>query len=314
MTTLNQRTAYGETLAALGAEYGTIVVLDADLCRSTMTMMFAERFPDRFFEMGIAEQNMMSVAAGFALCGKTAFVNSFAVFSAGRAYDQFRQTIAIGGLDVKVCGSSAGLSDFGDGATHQSVEDIAIMSAIPGVSVFVPADAAETARIVRAMARSRGPMYIRLCRGDTPAVTNDLSNMTGGADDYEIGRVQVLRGGGDIAVFACGVMVSRALEAAKTLESRGISAKVINVSTVKPIDEAGVIREAQGVKGVVTAEEHSVIGGLGAAVSRALRGERRIINVGICDKFGQSAYSHEELLEHYGLTADAIVEAALGLV
>jgi len=304
MNTQNQRTAYGETLAALGETHPDIVVLDADLCRSTMTYLFQEKFPERFFEMGIAEQNMMSVAAGFALTGKTPFVNSFAVFSAGRAYDQFRQTIAIAGLNVKVCGSSAGLSDFGDGATHQAVEDIAVMSAIPGVSVFVPADAAETADIVRATAERKGPMYIRLCRGDTPAVTPEKN-------DFIFGKVRALRGGTDVVIFACGVMVGKALVAAQMLEVKGVSAKVVNVNTIKPLDSAGIISESAQIKRVVTAEEHSVIGGLGAAVSGALRMENKLIEyVGIRDRFGQSARSHEELLAHYGLTAEAVAGAA----
>ena len=300
---VNQRIAYGETLASLGETDPDIVVLDADLCRSTMTTLFQQKFPDRFFEMGIAEQNMTSAAAGLALTGKTAFTNSFAVFAAGRAYDQFRQTIAIGNLNVKVCGSSAGLSDFGDGATHQAVEDIAVMSAIPNVSVFVPADGPETERVVRFMARTKGPMYLRVCRGDLPIVTDD--------NGPEIGQARVLADGTDVAVFACGAMTARALDAARMLKDKGISAKIINVNTIKPLDTAGVLDAANGMKGVVTAEEHSVIGGLGAAVSRALRlTGHRIEYVGICDKFGQSAYGHEELLVRYGLTPEDIANAA----
>jgi len=297
--------AYGETLLALGGENPNIVALDADLCRSTMTSLFEQQYPERFFEMGIAEQNMMSVAAGLSLVGKIPFVSSFAVFAAGRTYDQFRQSVAVANLNVKVFGSSSGLSDFGDGATHQAIDDIAIMSAIPNVSVFVPADAVETAKIVRAMVMNPGPMYVRVCRNDLPVVTPE--------DDaeYRIGQVQTLRDGEDAVIFACGIMVRKALEAASCLAENGVNAKVVNVSTIKPLDEAAIQAAAKGMKGVVTAEEHNVIGGLGSAISRALRLQaQRIEYVGVNDLFGQCADGYDELLARYGLTVEAVVQAA----
>ncbi|HML36757.1 MAG TPA: transketolase C-terminal domain-containing protein [Bacillota bacterium] len=302
MNHINQRIAFGETLVELGAKNPDIVVLEADLGKSTMSSMFQEAFPDRYFEMGIAEANMTSVAAGLALSGKIAFTNSFAVFAAGRAYDQIRQTIATGKLNVKICGSSAGCSDFGDGATHQAIEDIAIMSALPNMTVLSPADANETAKAVRAMAALDGPCYLRVSRTLYDSIT---------AEDapFEIGMPSVLKEGSDIALFATGYMCVKALEAARRLEGR-ISVKVINVSTIKPLNEAVISGMAGGCKGIVTAEEHSVIGGLGSAVAHAVRHLGKPIEyVGLNDVFGCSAHSHEELMSYYGLTAESIQAA-----
>ncbi len=304
MATQSLRIAYGETLVELGKDNERIVVLEADLGKSTMSILFQASYPERYFEMGIAEQNMAATAAGLALTGKIPFINSFAVFSSGRAYDQIRQSIAMPKLNVKICGSSAGLSDFGDGATHQSIEDMAIMRAIPNMTVLVPADAVETRKMVRAMADHDGPMYIRIDRNDLPLLTKI-------EDKFEIGKLQVFRDGSDIAVFANGVMVAKALEAAEQLAGRGVSVKVINVSTVKPLSREEVLGHVQGCKGVVTAEEHSIIGGLGSAIAENLRQERNlpIEFVGVQDCFGTSALSYDELLEHYGLTVDAIIKA-----
>lgn len=300
MSCNNQRIAYGSTLVALGEENPNIVVLEADLGKSTMSYMFQNAFPERYFEMGIAEANMTSVAAGLALSGKTAFTNSFAVFSTGRAYDQIRQTIAIGRLNVKICGSSAGCSDFGDGATHQSVEDIAIMSAIPNMTVLSPVDANETVKAVRAMAAHNGPCYIRINR-------NNYDNVTSEEDPFEIGVPSVLRNGSDVVVFATGFMCVKALEAARLLEDR-ISVKVVNVSTIKPLSNQLICSLAGNCRAIVTAEEHSVIGGLGSAIARAVRQLGKPMEyVGIRDQFGCSAHSYDEILDHLGLTTQNIM-------
>jgi len=298
------RLAYGQALVELGREDERIVVLEADLGKSTMSILFQEEYPDRYFEMGIAEANMASTAAGLSLVGKIPFIHSFAVFASGRAYDQIRQSISIVGLNVKICGSSAGLSDFGDGSTHQSIEDMALMRAIPNMTVLVPVDAVETRKMVKAMVDWDGPVYIRINRNDLPVITDPDS-------DFEIGKLQVVRDGSDVAVFANGVMVSMALEAAEELAKDGISVKVINASTVKPLTDEEVLAHVEGCRGVVTAEEHSIIGGLGSAVASALRRKRDlpIEFVGVRDSFGTSALSYEELLNHYGLTADAIKDA-----
>ena len=309
MATNSLRTAYGEALVALGKENKNIVVLEADLGKSTMSNLFQVAYPERYFEMGIAEANMASTAAGLALTGKTPFINSFAVFSTGRCYDQLRQTISIAGLNVKICGSSAGLSDYGDGSTHQSVEDMNLMRGIPGMTVLVPVDAVETTKMVAAMANHPGPMYIRINRNDLPILTPTDT-------PFEIGKLYTVKEGTDVVVFANGVMVSRALTAAEELAAQGVSVKVVNVSTIKPLDRQAVIACAKGMKAVVTAEEHSVIGGLGSAIAEALRLEKGapLDFVGIEDVFGTSALNYEELLVHYGLTAQAITAKVKGLL
>jgi transketolase len=298
----NQRKAYGDTLIELGKENKDIVVLEADLGKSTMTYAFQQEFPDRYFEMGIAEANMISFAAGLSLTGKIPYTNSFAVFASGRAFDQIRQSVCTANLNVKIVGSSAGLSDFGDGATHQSVEDIAIMRAIPNMTVIAPCDAIETEKVTRAIAEYDGPVYVRIIRSDTPDVfPRD--------QEFKIGKPYVIKDGKDITVFAIGVMVSMALKAAETLEKEGVSVRVVNVSTLKPIDEKAIIDLAAGMKGIVTAEEHSCIGGLASTITYILRGGAVPIEVvAIQDEFGQSAYTHDELLVHYGLTDNDIVE------
>ncbi len=304
MSTKSLRIAYGETLVELGKENKDVVVLEADLGKSTMSCLFQNEFPERYFEMGIAEQNMTSTAAGLALTGKIPFVSTFAVFMSGRAYDQIRQTISISNLNVKICGSSSGLSDFGDGSTHQSIEDTAIMRAIPNMTVIIPVDAVETRKAVIAAAKIQGPVYIRINRNDLPIYTQESS-------EYEIGKLYTLKEGSDVVVFANGVMVSKAMEAAQELHKEGISVKIVNASTLKPLGDSAVKEIIRGFKGVVTAEEHSVIGGLGSAVCEVLRGEKNlpIEFVGIKDVFGTSAYSYDELLDYYGLTSHAIVVA-----
>lgn len=304
------REAYGKTLAELGETNPNIVVLEADLGNSTRTVYFREKFPERFFEMGIAEQNMASTAAGLALTGKTPFCNSFAVFAAGRAFDQVRNSICIPALNVRIGGSSCGLSDYGDGKTHQAVEDVAIMRSLPNMTVLAPVDAVETAKMVRATVEHQGPVYIRLNRNDLPVLTDEQA-------EYQIGLMTTLREGTDIVVFAHGVLVSKALEAAEDLASEGISVKVVNVSTIKPLDVGALKLLCSGVKGVITAEEHSVIGGLGGAVAEALgglSGAPPIEFIGIEDSFGCSAWGYEELLTHFGLSAEAIRTAAKRLI
>ena len=298
------RITYGQTLVRLGETNPNIVVCDADLCNSTMGRLFGAAFPDRHFEMGIAEANMASFAAGLSLTGKIPFINSFAVFASGRAYDQIRQGICIPELNVKIVGSSSGLSDFGDGSTHQAIEDIAIMRAIPNMTVLVPADGIETRKMTEAMVEYAGPVYMRVGRNEMPEVT---------AEDqpFEIGKPSLLRDGKDVVVYATGGMVSKALDAASACENDGLSVKVVNVSTLKPVDQTMIKVFAEGMKGVVTAEEHTVVGGLSSLICYALRGQGAAIEVvGIQDCFGQSAYCYDDLLELYGLT-DRHIAAAI---
>lgn len=306
MSYSNQRIAYGNTLVELGKEDQRIVVLDADLGGSTMGKLFETEYPDRHFEMGIAEANMTSVAAGLAQTGKIPFTNSFAVFAGGRAYDQIRQTIAIGKLNVKICGSSSGMSDFGDGATHQAVEDLAIMRAIPNMTVICPADANETVQAVKAVVDFNGPCYIRLNR-------NDYENVTAEDQPFEIGTPTVLKEGSEVVVFATGIMVGKALEAAQELKDK-VSVKVVNVSTIKPMNKEAIINMVKGCKAVVTAEEHSIVGGLGSAISEVLCKECKPIEyVGVNDTFGSSAHNYQDVLNYYGLTKEHIAEAILAM-
>lgn len=302
MEKINQRKAYGETLCEMGAKDKNVVVLEADLGKSTMSMMFGEKFPERYFQVGIAEQNMAAMAAGLALTGKTAFINSFAVFSSGRAYDQIRSSICIPCLNVKVCGSSAGLSDYGDGKTHQSVDDIAIMRVLPNMKVLSPVDAVETVQMLRAMCEDKNPCYIRINRNDLPAYTDPEA-------EYHIGKMTQIKDGGDVVVFASGVMVSQAMKAAEILAAEGISLRVVNISTIKPLDVEALKGFCKGMKGVVTAEEHSVIGGMGSAVCEALSGSRLPIEIlGINDSFGRSAEKYELLLKQYHLMPEDVAQ------
>lgn len=305
----NLREAWGQAVLALARRNPAVVALEADLGKSTRSILLKAALPDRHFEMGIAEANMVSTAAGLALAGKMPFVHSFAVFAAGRAYDQLRNSVCIPRLDVRVCGSSAGLSDFGDGKTHQAVEDVALMRALPNMTVLCPMDGIETALMVDALERHRGPAYVRINR-------NDLPFLYPAGEPYRIGKATVLREGDRAVVFACGVMVSRALEAADRLQAAGIPTRVVNVSTLKPMDNAAIVRLAAGMRAVVTAEEHSLIGGLGSAVLEALRRERGapVEMVGIQDSFGCSSADYPSLLEHFGLTATAIEDAVKGML
>lgn len=301
----NMRKAYGQALLELGRADGRVVALEADLGKSTMSNLFGAEFPERYFQMGIAEANMMSVAAGLALTGHVAYASSFAVFASGRPYDQIRSSIAIPRLNVKICGSSAGLSDYGDGKTHQSVDDIAIMRVLPNMKVFSPADAIEAEKIVKAMADIPGPCYIRVNRNDLPEVTSP-------GEPFDFGKIKTLREGRDVVIFATGYMVWQALESAKTLEADGVSARVVNVATIKPLDTEGVLAAADGMKAAFTVEEASIYGGLGSAVCETLcagpAGSRVSVGViGIQDSFGTCAQGYDELLAYYHLMPEDIV-------
>jgi transketolase len=279
-------------------------MLEADLGNSTMSKLFAAEYPERYFQMGIAEQNMASVSAGLSLTGKVPFMNSFAVFASGRAYDQIRSSITIANLNVKICGSSAGLSDYGDGKTHQSIDDIALMQVLPHMTVLSPCDAVETEKMVRAMVEEKGPMYLRINRNDLPVVTDP-------DEEYHIGKMTQMVDGGDVVIFATGVMVQQSMEAARTLAQEGISARVVNVSTIKPLDTEALLGFCDGVKGVVTAEEHNIIGGLGSVVCQALSKSRLPIEMlGVDDRYGTSAENYEILLRHYGLEAEDVAKKA----
>jgi transketolase len=309
MTPQNLRSAYGNSLVRLGKKDARVVALEADLGKSTMSVLFQAEFPDRYFQMGIAEQNMASTAAGFALAGMIPFIHSFAVFASGRDYDQLRNSVCIPNLPVRICGSSCGLSDFGDGKTHQGVEDASLMRSLPNMTVLSPADSIEVEKMMDCVLDWPGPVYFRINRNDLPFVSPP-------DEPYHIGKVTKLRDGNHAAIFASGVMVSRSLEAAAALASKGISVRVINVSTIKPLDRDAVIRHAGGVEAIVAAEEHSVIGGLGSAVVEALRGVAHapVEFVGVPDSFGISAEGYNELLANFGLTSDAVANAVRTLL
>ena len=304
----NLREAYGRELLEIAREDERVVALDADLCGSTMTKFLQDEIPERFFEMGIAEANMVSVAAGLALSGKIPFVNTFSVFAAGQPYNQIRQGIALPNLNVRIVGSSCGLSDAGDGATHQSIEDIAIMRAIPNMTIVEPVDAEETRKVVRTSLKYQGPMYIRISRSSLPLLTNSDT-------PFSIGKINLITEGSDVVIFASGSMVSKSLKAREILEQEGLGIRVINANTIKPLDKNQVIESSKNVKCIITVEEHSVIGGLGSAVSELLYDSKIPMKIiGIEDKFGQSAASHEELLEYYNLTPGAIADKIKNLL
>lgn len=302
------RDAYGEILKELGAENKDIVVLDADLSSSTKTKVFAEAFPDRFFNTGIAEANMIGVAAGLASCGKIPFASTFAVFGAGRAYEQIRNSVCYPKLNVKVAVTHSGLTVGEDGATHQMLEDITLMRALPNMTVTVPADANETKAIVRWAVGYKGPVYIRMGR----AKCDDII-----PEDYKFvpGKSIELCPGTDVTIIACGIMTSKAVSAARELEKQGIQARVINMSSIKPIDEEAIIKAAKETGAILTCEEHTVNGGLGGAVAEVLAKNYPVIMsmIGTNDTFGESGTA-DSLLEKYGLTVDHIIEEAKRLL
>lgn len=300
------RAAYGEMLVELADKYPELVVLDADLAGATMTKGFAQACPDRFFDMGIAEANMIGVAAGLAACGKKPFANSFAMFTAGRAYEQVRNSVAYPDLNVKCVGSHGGISVGEDGATHQCIEDLALMSAIPGMLVLNPCDAHEMRQAVQALIEYKGPAYLRLGRMAVETVTDSVPGYK-----FELGRAAALREGSDLTICATGLMVQRALAAAELLAGEGVSARVLDFHTIKPLDGEALLTAARETGCIVTTEEHSIVGGLGAAVASFLaeRCPVPVLRHGVRDVFGRSGKA-EQVLEAYGLTPAGIVETA----
>lgn len=307
MEKIATRGAYGEELVKLAEEYPELVVLDADLSSATMTKVFSKAYPERFFNMGIAEADMMGFAAGLAACGKKPFANSFAMFSAGRAWEQVRNSIAYPHLNVKCVGSHGGLSVGEDGATHQCVEDLALMSAIPGMVVVNPCDGPEMRRAVKALLDYDGPAYLRLGRMAVESVTDETPGY-----EFTLGKAAMLRDGADVTLTATGLMVQRALAAAEMLAAKGVSARVLDFHTIKPLDTEAVLAAARETGCIVTSEEHSVIGGLGSAVASvcAENCPVPVVRHGVMDEFGRSGKALE-VLEAYGLTAEVMVEKAM---
>jgi transketolase len=300
------REAYGKTLAMLAVEKDNIVVLDADLSKSTKTADFKKVAPERFFNMGIAEGNMMAVAAGISTCGKVVFASTFAIFAAGRAFEQIRNSICYPKLNVKVCATHAGITVGEDGASHQSVEDISLMRSIPNMTVISPSDAVETEAAIRAVAEMKGPCYVRLGRSAVPVINDNAEYK------FEIGKGVTLREGKDATIVATGIMVDAALEAYNLLVEKGIKVRVVNIHTIKPMDTEILVNAARQTGVIITAEEHSIIGGLGSAVCEVVS-ERHpvpVIRVGLKDTFGESG-KPAELLKAYGLTAEDIVKAVM---
>jgi transketolase len=307
----NPRDAYGETLLELGGKNQNIVVLDADLSKSTKTILFAKNYPDRFFEMGIAEANMISTAAGLASCGKIPFASSFAVFATGRVYDQIRIDVAYSEANVKIFATHGGISVGKDGASHQMIEDLALMRVLPNMTVFAPSDAPQTRRIVELMATTKGPMYARVGRANAPVLykKEDLKGI-------QIGKGIILRDGSDITIIACGTMVDQAIEAHEKLASEGVSARVVDMHTIKPLDEKLVLKCAKETNGIIAVEEHSIIGGLGSAVSEVLAENNmhvRFKRIGVQDVFCESG-EPDELFEKYGLSTPHIVRTVKALM
>jgi transketolase len=302
------RNAYGNALVELGRENENIVVLDADLSRSTMTHLFAKEFPDRFFDCGVAEQNMMGIAAGLAACGKTVFASTFAVFATTRCYDQVRVSIAQSHQNVKIVATHGGITVGEDGCSHHAIEDLALMCALPGFTVIVPADAIEADQVIRAAAATHGPFYIRLARPKMPIVCRDHYN-------FVMGKSVTMRGGGDATVIAIGIMVDRALQAADTLAREGIELRVINMSTLKPLDEKTIVKAAEETGAILIAEEHLQHGGLGSGVAQVVAKQHPVPMsfMTIKDVFSSSGKGGE-LLEKHGLTATGIVEEVRSLV
>jgi transketolase len=296
------RDAYGEALVELGKDNPNIVVLDADLSSSTQTKKFAVVYPNRFFNMGIAEEGMMDTAAGLASCGKIAFASTFAMFATGKAWEMVRNTVAYDKLNVKIVATHAGVTVGEDGSSHQALEDIAIMRAIPNMVVISPADFYETKAAIKAVAEYKGPVYVRLSRSKSPVIFDANCK-------FKIGKATILKEGKDVAIVACGILVPEALKAAEKLASEGVSATVINMSTIKPLDKTALVDAAKKTGLVVTVEEHNIIGGLGGAVAETL-GEQypvQLVRIGVPDVFGQSGDGNV-LLQKFGLTADEIAK------
>jgi len=296
------RQSYGEVLMELGKEKSNLFVMDADLSVSTKTCYFANKFPERFYNAGIAEQNMISIASGLSKTGKTVIVSTLAVFAPGRVFDQIRNTLVHSNCDVKIVATHAGISVGKDGSSHQSIEDIALARVIPGMRVIVPCDAVETKKVIRKVIDTAGPFYVRLGRADVPAVTSEET-------DFEIGKGYVLKEGKDVTIIGCGMTVFEIIKAADILAGENIDAEVINMTSIKPIDRDLILKSANKTKKIFTCEEHSIIGGLGSAVLETLEEKRDVFvkRIGIKDCFGESGLPGE-LFEKYGLSAAKIAE------
>ncbi len=303
-----QRDVYGKTLIELGKRNNDIVVLDADLSGSTRTSFFAREFPARFFNFGVAEQSMMCAAAGIASCGKTVFASTFAMFASGRAWDQVRNSICYSNMNVKIVATHAGLTVGPDGATHQALEDIALMRVIPNMTVIVPCDGPQTRDAVIAAASIKGPVYIRLGRSKVPTIERK--------DVFSIGKADILESGDDILIIACGIMTKSAFEASLILAKQGISCSLVNMHTIKPLDMECVVKLSKKIKGIVVCEEHSIIGGLGCAVEEIIAEKnlsKPVARIGVQNRFGQSG-EPDDLLKEYNLTTEDIVQAAKKLM
>jgi transketolase len=300
---LFQREVYGKTLVELGKDHKDIVVLDADLSGSTKTKLFGQAYPERFFNFGVAEQNMMATAAGLASCGKVVFASTFAMFATGRAWDQVRNTICYNNFDVKIVASHAGISVGEDGASHQAIEDISIMRSIPNLKIIVPCDGPETRDAVISAFQTPGPFYIRLGRSKIETIE--------GKKPFKLGESYIAREGRDVSIFACGVMLAEAIKAGDLLNKEGIYARVINMHTLRPLDKDMVITCAKETKGIVVCEEHSVIGGLGTAIEEVVCENipTPVFKIGIKNRFGQSG-TPKDLLKEYNLTYTDIASAA----
>ena len=295
------RKSYGEKLAELGEKNKDIIVLDADLSAATKTSIFAKRFPERFFDMGIAEQDMISTAAGLATFGKTVFASSFAMFACGRSYDQIRNSVAHPKLNVKICASHAGITVGEDGATHQMLEDLGMMRGLPNMTVMCTSDDRETKWAVEEISKMDGPVYLRLCRLNTPQIYGE-------EQDFKIGKGVQIGNGTDATVFATGVVVPEAIKAKEELEKQGINIRVVDIHTIKPIDKELIIKCAKETKKLVSIEDHNIIGGLGSAISEVLTEEypAKLIRMGMKDRFGKSGPA-KELLRYFGLTSEDII-------
>ena len=300
------RESYGEALLELGKENKNVVVFDADLSSATKTSIFAKEFPERFFDMGIAEQNMMSTAAGMSTCGKIPYVSTFAVFAAGRAYDQIRNSICYPNLNVKICATHAGITVGEDGATHQMIEDISLMRTLPNMTVISTSDDTQTKWAVKEISKIQGPVYLRLARLATPKIYEENQK-------FEIGKAIQIGDGIDATVFATGVTVAEALKAQEILKEKGIEIRVVDIHTIKPIDKEMIIKCAKETKRLISIEDHSIIGGIGSAISEVLTEEypAKLERMGIKDTFGKSGKA-EQLMQYFGITAKDIVEKLAG--
>ena len=295
------RQSYGESLEILGEKNKNIVVLDADLSSATKTSMFAKKYPDRFFDMGIAEANMVGVAAGMASCGKIPYISTFAAFAAGRAYDQIRSSVCYPKLNVKICATHSGITVGEDGATHQMVEDLALMRVLPNMTVISPSDDTETKWLINEIQKINGPVYVRLARLSTPIIYDEQQ-------EFQIGKGVQIGDGTDATIFATGVTVAEAIKAKEELEKREINVRVIDMHTIKPIDRDIIVKSAKETKKLISIEDHSIIGGLGGAISEVLTEEYpcKLIRLGIKDTFGKSG-SAVELMKYFGITSTDIV-------